>query len=98
LISAINLISSLNKNEGILASDYSSALYYEFTGENKNHYLNKLTHFDFRLKKFPVSTMAQTLIARVDCCIYNLKDKYLVTCHSSFKDYFNNRLKDTVEV
>ena len=92
----INLISSLNKNEGILASDYSSTLYYEFTGENKNHYLNKLTHFDFRLKKFPVSTMAQTLIARIDCCIYNLKDKYLITCHSSYEDYFKERLKDTI--
>ena len=92
----INLISSFNQNEEILASDYSHASYYEFTGENKNHYLNKLSHFDFRLKKFPVSTMAQTLIARIDCCVYNLKEKYLITCHSSYEDYFKERLKDTI--
>ena len=46
----IDLISSLNQNEEILASDYSHTSYFEFTGENKNFYLNKLTHFDFRLK------------------------------------------------
>ncbi len=94
----INLINNINKNEEILASDYSHTLYYEFTGENKNHYLNKLTHFDFRLKKFPVSTMAQTLIGRIDCCIYHMPDKYLVTCHSSFEDYFNNRLQDAINL
>ena len=53
---------------------------------------------DFREKKFPVSTMAQTLIARIDCCIYHLKDKYLITCHSSFEDYFKKRLKDTIDL
>tara|TARA_Y100000590_G_C15508128_1_gene934346 strand:+ start:354 stop:869 length:516 start_codon:yes stop_codon:yes gene_type:complete len=94
----INLISSLNQNEEILASDYSQTSYFEFTGKNKNYYLNKLTHFDFRLKKFPVSTMAQTLIARIDCCIYNLKDKYIITCHSSFEDYFKDRLEDTINL
>ena len=94
----INLISSLNQNEGILASDYSHTSYFEFTGENKNYYLNKITHFDFRQKKFPASTMAQTLIARIDCCIYNLKDKYLITCHSSFEDYFKDRLQDTIKI
>ena len=94
----INLISSLNQNEGILASDYPHTSYFEFTGENKNYYLNKITHFDFRQKKFPASTMAQTLIARIDCCIYNLKDKYLITCHSSFEDYFKDRLQDTIKI
>ncbi len=94
----IDLISSLNQNAEILASDYSNTSYFEFTGDNKNHYLNKLTHFDFREKKFPVSTMAQTLIARIDCCIYHLKDKYLITCHSSFEDYFKKRLKDTIDL
>ena len=38
--------------------------------------------------------MAQTLIARIDCYIYNLKDKYLVTCNKSFESYFKDRLKD----
>ncbi len=94
----LDLISAVNKNEEILASDYSNTLYYEFSGENKNYYLSKLTHFDLRSKKFPVSTVAQTLIARIDCCIYNLKDKYLVTCHSSFEDYFNNRLQDAIVI
>ena len=83
------LISAFNANEEILASDYSNTTYFEITGENKNHYLSKLTHFDLRPKKFPVSTMAQTLIARIDCCLYNFKNKYLLSCHSSFEDYFN---------
>ena len=65
----IKIVSRLNLNEELLASYYSNTLYYEFTGNNKNYYLNKLTHFDLRPKKFPVSTMAQTLIARIDCCI-----------------------------
>ena len=94
----IKIVSRMNLNEEILASNYSNTLYYEFTGNNKNYYLNKLTHFDLRPKKFPVSTMAQTLIARIDCCIYHLKDKYLVTCHSSFEDHFNNRLEDVVNL
>ena len=42
--------------------------------------------------------MAQTLIARIDCCIYNLKDKYLITCHSSFEDYFKDRLQDAIDL
>ena len=57
----IKIVSRMNLNEEILASNYSNTLYYEFTGNNKNYYLNKLTHFDLRPKKFPVSTMAQTL-------------------------------------
>ena len=67
------LVSAFNVNSEILASDYSNTTFFEITGENKNYYLSKLTHFDLRPKKFPVSTMAQTLIARIDCCLYNLE-------------------------
>ena len=88
----------MNLNNEILASDYSQTTYFEFTGEDKNYYLNKLTHFDLRSKKFPVSTIAQTLIARIDCCIYHLKNKYIVSCHSSFEDYFKNRLQDSIKL
>ena len=42
--------------------------------------------------------MAQTLIARIDCYIYNLKDKYIVTCNKSFEQYFKDRLADTVNL
>ena len=94
----LKLVSAMNANEEILASDYSNTLYFEFTGENKDHYLSKLTHFDLRPKKFPVSTMAQTLIARIECSIYHLQDKYLVTCHSSFEDYFKNRLQAAINL
>tara|TARA_B100002051_G_C16310362_1_gene427227 strand:+ start:57 stop:578 length:522 start_codon:yes stop_codon:yes gene_type:complete len=93
------LVSAMNANEEILASDYSQGqVYFEISGENKNHYLSKLTHFDLRTKKFPVSTMAQTLIARIDCSIYHLQDKYLVTCNSSFENYFKDRLKDAINL
>ncbi len=92
------LVSAFNANEEILASDYSNTTYFEITGENKDHYLSKLTHFDLRPKKFPVSTMAQTLIARIDCSIYHLQDKYLVTCNSSFEDYFKGRLQDAIDL
>ena len=91
----VSLINGLNQNEEILASDYSNTLYFEFSGQQKDYYLSKLTHFDLRLKKFPISTMAQTLIGRIECCVYNLKDKYLVSCHSSYEDYFKERLQDT---
>ena len=95
----LKLVSAMNSNEEVLASDYSyGQIYFEITGENKNHYLSKLTHFDLRPKKFPVSTMAQTLIARIECSIYHLQDKYLVTCHSSFEDYFKDRLQDAINV
>ena len=92
------LVSAFNSNEEILASDYSNTTYFEITGENKNHYLSKLTHFDLRPKKFPVSTMAQTLIARIDCCLYNLENKYLLSCHTSFEDYFKSRLQDAINL
>ena len=91
------LVSAFNANEEILASDYSNTTYFEIAGENKDYYLSKLTHFDLRPKKFPVSTMAQTLIARIDCSIYRLEDKYLLTCHSSFEDYFKDRLRDAID-
>tara|TARA_Y100001970_G_scaffold290415_1_gene424068 strand:+ start:1802 stop:2320 length:519 start_codon:yes stop_codon:yes gene_type:complete len=92
------LVSAFNSNEEILASDYSNTTYFEITGENKIHYLSKLTHFDLRPKKFPVSTMAQTLIARIDCCLYNLENKYLLSCHTSFEDYFKSRLQDAINL
>ena len=91
----LKFISTLNAKDEILASDYSfGQVYFEILGKNKNQFLNKLTQFDLRLKKFPINTMAQTLIARIDCYIYNLKDKYLVTCNKSFESYVKDRLKD----
>ena len=95
----LKLVSAMNTNEEILASDYSQGqVYFEITGDNRNHYLSKLTHFDLRPKKFPISTMAQTLIARIDCCIYHLQDKYIVTCNSSFENYFKDRLQDAIDL
>jgi len=95
----LKFISTINSDEEALASDYSyGQVYFEIFGEKKNHYLNKLTHFDLREKKFPTSTMAQTLIARIDCSIYNLKDKYLITLNSSFENYFRERLLDSVNL
>ena len=94
----LKFISKINSNDGILASDYSyGQIYFEISGENKNEFLNKLTHFDLRLKRFPAFTMAQTLIAKIDCTIYNLKDKYIVTCNKSYEDYFKERLKDSIK-
>ena len=95
----LKFISILNAKDEILASDYSyGQVYFEIIGKNKNEFLNKLTQFDLRSKKFPINTMAQTLIARIDCYIYNLKDKYLVTCNKSFESYFKDRLKDTANL
>ena len=91
----LKIVENLNMHDEILASDYSyGQVYFEISGNNKNEFLNKLTNFDLRSKKFPVSTMAQTLIARIDCSIYNLKDKYIVTCNKSYEEYFKNRLVD----
>ena len=74
----LKFISNINSNDEILASDYSyGQVYFEISGKNRNEFLNKLTHFDLRLKKFPVFSMAQTLIAKIDCSIYHLKDKYI---------------------
>ena len=95
----LKFVSNVNLNDEILASDYSyGQVYFEISGDNKNEFLNKLTHFDFRIKKFPDLTMAQTLIARIDCSIYRVKDKYLITCNRSYKDYFKERLIDTANV
>jgi heterotetrameric sarcosine oxidase gamma subunit len=95
----LKFISNINSKDEILASDYSyGQIYFEVTGENRNEFLNKLTHFDFRDKKFPEFSMAQTLIARIDCSIYNLKDKYIITCNRSFEDYFKERLHDTAKI
>ena len=95
----LKFISTINSNEDMLASDYSyGQVYFEISGYRKNYYLNKLTHFDLRAKKFPVLTMAQTLIARIDCSIYHLKDKYIITCNSSFEDYFKERLLDAINL
>ena len=95
----LKFISNINSKDEILASDYSyGQIYFEVSGENRNEFLNKLTHFDLRLKKFPAFSMAQTLIAKIDCSIYNLKDKYIVTCNRSFEDYFKERLKDTADI
>ena len=33
------LVSAMNANEEILASDYSNTIYFEIIGDNKNHYL-----------------------------------------------------------
>ena len=95
----LKFISNVNTEDKILASDYSyGQVYFEISGDNKNEFLNKLTHFDLRIKKFPDLTMAQTLIARIDCSIYRVKDKYLITCNRSFEDYFKDRLKDSAEI
>ena len=95
----LKFISNINLNDEILASDYSyGQVYFEISGENKNEFLNKLTHFDLRLKKFPVFTMAQTLIAKIDCSIYHLKNKYIITCNKSYEDYFKERLKDSIKL
>ena len=95
----LKIIANINTNDEILASDYSyGQVYFEISGENKGEFLNKLTQFDLRDKKFPKFSMAQTLIARIDCYIYNLNDKFIVTCNKSFEDYFKERLKDTANL
>jgi heterotetrameric sarcosine oxidase gamma subunit len=95
----LKFIANVNSNEKILASDYSyGQVYFEVLGENKNEFLNKLTHFDLRAKNFSELTVAQTLIARINCSIYNLKNRYIITCNKSFEDYFKERLKDTADI
>ena len=95
----IKTISNLNSNDDILASDYSyGQVYFEVSGENKDEFLNKLTQFDFRNKKFPNFSMAQTLIARIDCYIYKLNEKYIITCNKSYEDYFKERLMDLINL
>tara|TARA_B100000700_G_C15040840_1_gene855276 strand:+ start:2496 stop:3017 length:522 start_codon:yes stop_codon:yes gene_type:complete len=95
----LKIVSSINQNEDLLASDYSyGQVYFEITGDKKDYYLNKLTHFDLRLKKFENLSLAQTLVARIDCTIYKLDKKYLITCNKSFEDYFKKRLLDAVNL
>tara|TARA_E500000331_G_C17240629_1_gene706832 strand:+ start:1230 stop:1751 length:522 start_codon:yes stop_codon:yes gene_type:complete len=95
----LKMVSNFNSHEQILASDYSyGQVYFELKGDKKNYYLNKLTHFDLRLKKFPASTMAQTIIARIDCSIYHLNDKFIITCNSSLEEYFKERLLDAINL
>jgi heterotetrameric sarcosine oxidase gamma subunit len=95
----LKFISNINSKDEMLASDYSyGQIYLEVSGENRNEFLNKLTHFDLRNKKFPDFTLAQTLIARIDCSIYSLKDKYIITYNRSFEDYFKERLEDTAKI
>ncbi len=95
----LKFISNINTNDEILASDYSyGQIYFEIAGSEKKSFLNKLTNFDLRLKKFPSLTMAQTLIARIDCSIYNLGEKFILSCNKSFEDYFLQRLKDTANL
>ena len=95
----LKLISKLNSNDEILASDYSyGQIYFEIVGNQKNSFLNKLTNFDLRLKKFPKFTMAQTLISRVDCYIYNLEEKFIITCNKSYENYFKERLIDLINL
>ena len=91
-----NLVTSINVNENLLITDCSyGQVYFEIEGNNKDEFLNQLTHFDFRENKFPKSTMAQTIVARIDCSIYNLGSKLIITCNRSYEDYFQKRLKDT---
>ena len=95
----IKFVSSINLDQSMLASDYSyGQVYFNISGEKRNFYLNKLTHFDLRPKKFLVSTMAQTLIAGIDCSIYNFNDNYIITCNKSFEGYFKERLLDAINL
>ena len=95
-------INELNKNENILVTNFSEGqAYFEISGDNKSNAvtqtLNKITHFDFREKMFPRLSSAQTLIARIDCAIYNLEDRFLITCNRSFGKYLEERFIDTVK-
>ena len=95
----LDFVYNINSNDEMLASDYSyGQIYFEISGKNKNEFLNQLTNFDLRLKKFLIFTMAQTLIARIDCNIYNLKEKYVITCNKSFENYFKNRFNDAANL
>ena len=95
----LKIVNNLNMHDEVLASDYSyGQVYFEVSGENKDEFLNKLTQFDLRNKKFPDLSMAQTLIARIDCYIYKLNNKYIITCNKSYEDYFKKRLIDLVNL
>ena len=90
-------ISSLNKSEEILATDYSNSQgFFRLSGDNVFNILNKITHFDFRSKSFPMQSCAQTLIARIDCNMYYYDQSILLSCNNSFAQYFQERLIDAI--
>ena len=92
------IVNKINENEKLLVTNYSEGqIYLEISGKNNISILNKVTHFDFREKNFPPLTSAQTLIGRVDCNIYNLENRLLVTCNRSFGDHLKNQLIDAVK-
>jgi heterotetrameric sarcosine oxidase gamma subunit len=92
-----NICQNFNEKSSILATNISDAqVFFQISGDNSFHMLNKLTHFDFREKNFKVMTAAQTLIARIDCNILNLENRILISCNRSFADYFEDRLIDAV--
>ena len=91
------ILHDFNKSTLILATNISdSQVFFEVKGKNSFNILNKLTHFDFREKSFKKSTAAQTLLARVDCSIFNLDPKLLLSCNRSFANYLEDRLIDAV--
>ncbi len=95
----LQYIEKLNKISSILATNYSDAqVFFEIRGNNTLRTLNKLTHFDFREKAFKSMTAAQTLMARIDCSIFKLEDKVLLSCNRSFGDYLEDRLIDAVNL
>ena len=93
---------SVNQKNNIIFSEFLTqvdngrVVQVEIQGKNSFDILNKLTHFDFREKSFKKSTAAQTLLARVDCSIFNLDLKLLLSCNRSFADYLKDRLIDAV--
>ena len=61
----LRMVSEINKNDTMLASNYSEGQsYFEISGEDKDHYLNKLTHFDFHPWQF-LKIRAIVLLPRV---------------------------------
>ena len=90
-------IEKLNKNNAILATNYSDAqIFFEIRGQNAFKTLNKLTHFEFRERSFKSMTAAQTLLARIDCTMLKFDDRLLLSCNRSFGEYLENRLIDAV--
>ena len=90
-------IEKLNKIDALLATNFSDAqVFFEIRGQNVFKTLNKLTHFDFREKSFKSMTVAQTLLARIDCTMLKFDDRLLLSCNRSFSDYLEDRLIDAV--
>ena len=93
------LCDTFNKSSSILATNLTdSQIFFQVGGENATMILNKLTHFDFREKSFKPLTAAQTLLARIDCSIFNLDNVILLSCGRSFSDYLEDRLIDAVNL